>query len=149
MPTPGKCLPPRLSADGPDAAVYDASFDLAFSSNGRDGTLTVINAGSKYTSDPGGKTPGKLPIIQRTRTQFGARTMALDPLTHNIYLVTAHFAKSADDHNKPAGRAELTRDIGLWSLNGLPAGPSGPVRGSRPRTHQTDQTSAGCSLDQL
>jgi YVTN family beta-propeller protein len=64
----------------PDAAAYDARRKLVYSSNG-DGTLTVIHQDSAdhYT------------VIQTLATQRGARTMALDPGTGKVYLVTADF----------------------------------------------------------
>ncbi len=65
---------------GPDAAGYDPALGLAFSSNGRDGTLTVVQtAGGKY--EP----------IETVTTERGARTMTIDEKTHRIYLLTAEF----------------------------------------------------------
>jgi hypothetical protein len=58
----------------------DEETSLAFSSNG-DGTLTVIHEDS----------PDKFSVVEDVVTQKGARTMALDPKTHRIYLVTADF----------------------------------------------------------
>jgi YVTN family beta-propeller protein len=66
--------------EGPDAAAFDSKRGLAFSSNG-DGTLTVVREESadRYT-------------VQATvPTQRGARTMALDPATGKVYVVTADF----------------------------------------------------------
>jgi len=62
----------------PDAVAYDAGLGLVFSANG-DGTLTVIHAddASHYR------------VAATLRTQAGARTMALDPASHRIYLVAA------------------------------------------------------------
>ncbi|MBS0375835.1 MAG: YncE family protein [Proteobacteria bacterium] len=67
--------------DGPDGAEYDPARHLVFSSNGADGTLTVIRQlpGDRYVAG------GTLP------TARGARTMTLDPATHRLYLVTAEF----------------------------------------------------------
>jgi YVTN family beta-propeller protein len=61
-----------------DAAVYDIGVNLAFSSND-DGTLTVI----------GSKGPNHYQVMQTLATMPGARTMALDPATHKLYLVSA------------------------------------------------------------
>jgi DNA-binding beta-propeller fold protein YncE len=66
---------------GVDANRYDPGTGLAFSSNG-DGTLTVVHEDS----------PSKFTVVGNLTTQPGARTMALDPKTHTIYLVTAKFA---------------------------------------------------------
>jgi DNA-binding beta-propeller fold protein YncE len=63
-----------------DAAAFDAGTKLAFSSNG-DGTLTVVHE----------ETPDKFEVVGNVKTKPGARTMALDPKTHTIYLVTAKF----------------------------------------------------------
>jgi len=65
---------------GTDAMVFDPGTRLVFSSNG-DGTLTVAHQDSadKYT------------VVQNAETQRGARTMALDGATHDVFLVTAEF----------------------------------------------------------
>jgi hypothetical protein len=62
-----------------DANAFDPATGLAFSSNG-DGTLTVARESA----------PGKFEV-ENVKTQQGARTMALDLKTHNVYLVTAQF----------------------------------------------------------
>ncbi len=64
----------------PDAAAFDPELGLAFSSNG-DGTLTVVHQDS----------PNHYSVVQNLATAFGARTMALDPKSHTLYLVTAKF----------------------------------------------------------
>jgi len=64
----------------PDAAAYDAIHGLAFSSNG-DGTLTVVRQGSADSYE----------VAMTLATQRGARTMALDPVTRRVYLVTSEF----------------------------------------------------------
>jgi DNA-binding beta-propeller fold protein YncE len=64
---------------GPDAAVFDADLGLVFSSNGQDGTLTVIHEES----------PDEYRVVATVTTQVSARTMALDPATHRIFLAAA------------------------------------------------------------
>jgi len=64
---------------GADAAAYDPDLALAFSSNGLDGTLTVIHQES----------PDEYRVLATVTTQVSARTMVLDPATHKIYLATA------------------------------------------------------------
>jgi YVTN family beta-propeller protein len=76
----GKVLATPSIGTGPDAARYDAKHKLAFSSNGGDGTLTIVDAGK----------PG-YPVLQTVTTEKGARTMALDSVTGRIYLATAKF----------------------------------------------------------
>ena len=77
----GKTLANPAIGDGPDAARYDASRKLAFSSNGG-GTLTIIDA-SKDT----------YPVLQTLTTRPGARTMTLDSRTGRLYLATAAFGE--------------------------------------------------------
>ena len=66
--------------EGVDGNGYDPGTGLVFSSNG-DGTLTVVKESS----------PGQFDVVEIVSTQRGARTMAIDPKTHNIYLPTADF----------------------------------------------------------
>lgn len=65
---------------GTDGGGFDPGTGLAFSSNG-EGTLTVVKESS----------PGKFDVSETVTTQRGARTMAIDPKTHRIYLPTAEF----------------------------------------------------------
>ena len=74
-----------------DGAEFDPAFGDAYSANG-DGTLTVV-----HESDPDHFT-----VAQTLPTERGARTIALDPLTHHLYLPTARFApQAAGAHEKP------------------------------------------------
>ncbi len=76
----GRLLVTLPIGGGVDGAGYDSHRKLAFSSNG-DGTLTVIR-----------ETPaGLFAVAETVVTLPGARTMALDPVTHNLYLPTALF----------------------------------------------------------
>jgi YVTN family beta-propeller protein len=77
--TTGKQLASPPIGDGPDAAGFSEKHQLAFSSNGADGTLTVIDAAHSYS------------VLQSLPTQRGARTLAYDDRTDRIYLVTAEF----------------------------------------------------------
>jgi hypothetical protein len=80
----GKVLATLPIGKGTDACVFDAAAGLAFSSN-RDGTLTVV----EQPED------GKYRVLADVPTQLGAKTMALDPKTHNLYLATAQFKEAA------------------------------------------------------
>jgi YVTN family beta-propeller protein len=66
--------------EGPDAAAFDPKRGLAFSSNG-DGTLTVVREESA----------DRYSVQATVPTQRGARTMALDPATGKVYVVTTDF----------------------------------------------------------
>ena len=73
-----------------DGNGFDPELGLAFSANG-DGTLTVARESS----------PGKFEVPETVATQVGARTVALDPKTHKIYLPTAEFAPTTDAKTRP------------------------------------------------
>jgi YVTN family beta-propeller protein len=75
----GKQVARVVIGRGPDAAVFDSDLGLVFSSNGIDGTLTVIHQES----------PDEYRVIATVTTQVSARTMVLDPATHKIYLAAA------------------------------------------------------------
>jgi YVTN family beta-propeller protein len=65
---------------GVDGAAFDDGTQLAFASCG-EGVTTIAKE----------ETPQKLTVVQTLKTERGARTMALDPMTHRIYLPTAQF----------------------------------------------------------
>lgn len=66
---------------GADGVVFDSTLQIVFSSNGGSGTVTLVRE----------QTPEKLVVLQNLRTHEGARTIALDPKSHRIYLPTAEF----------------------------------------------------------
>ena len=80
----GKVVTTLPIGEGVDATGFDPGTGLAFSSNG-DGTLTVIHEDSK----------DKFSVAQNATTQKRARTMALNPGNHEVYLVTADFEEPA------------------------------------------------------
>jgi DNA-binding beta-propeller fold protein YncE len=65
---------------GVDATAFDPRRSLAFSSNGDDGTLTIVHEDS----------PDKFTVAETVPTEAGARTMALDSDSGTVYLVTAN-----------------------------------------------------------
>jgi DNA-binding beta-propeller fold protein YncE len=90
----GKVMATVPIGNGVDGTAFDAETKLAFSSCG-DGTVTIAKEESA----------DKLTVIQTLKTERGARTMALDPVTHNIYLVTAEFEMPpTSDANAKPGR---------------------------------------------
>jgi YVTN family beta-propeller protein len=77
----GKIIATVPIGSGVDGCAFDDSMQLAFASCG-DGTTTIAKE----------EAPDKLTVVQILKTERGARTMALDPRTHRIYLPTAQFA---------------------------------------------------------
>jgi len=75
----GRVLATPAIGEGVDATTFDPGTGLAFASCG-EGVLTVVK------EDP----PGKF-TAENVPTQQGARTLALDAKTHNVFVVTAKF----------------------------------------------------------
>ena len=76
----GKVLATPAIGQGVDACAFDPSTGFAFASCG-DGTLTVIK------EEPA----GGFRVVEKVSTQKSARTMALDPATHAVYVAAADF----------------------------------------------------------
>jgi hypothetical protein len=76
----GKVLATPPIGDGVDATTFDDGTGLAFASCG-EGVMTVVKEES----------PDKFSVAENVTTQAGARTLALDAKTHNIFVVTAQF----------------------------------------------------------
>jgi hypothetical protein len=88
----GKVLADLPIGAGVDAVKFDNGNIFA---SCRDGTLAV----ARETS------PGKFEIVQTVQTKPGARTMAVDSMTHRIYLPTAEFEKPASGAGGGGGPA--------------------------------------------
>ena len=74
----GKVITTLPIGDHVDATTYDPETKLIFNSNG-EGTITVIRQES----------PDKYSVVQTVKTLPRAKTMALDPKTHQLFLSTA------------------------------------------------------------
>ncbi len=91
--TTGKIVATLAIGKGTDAADFDPARDLFFSSNS-DGTLSIIkeSRANSFTE------------LANMKTAPGARTMAVDPATGRVYLVTARVTKTippADPSDHP------------------------------------------------
>ncbi|GGF43351.1 hypothetical protein GCM10011611_57250 [Aliidongia dinghuensis] len=89
---------------GTDAAGFDPARKLAFSANA-EGTLSVIKADG----------PGQFRKLGDLKTAPGARTMAVDPTTGRIFLVTADVART-DPPKKPGAASHLSFKRGTVKL---------------------------------
>ena len=87
----GKQIASVPTGGGTDAAAFDPDKKLAFASNG-EGTLTVVRRAKG----------GKYEVAGNVATARGARTMALDPKSHKIYLATAEFGPPAEGQKRPS-----------------------------------------------
>jgi DNA-binding beta-propeller fold protein YncE len=88
----GKVISTLPIGSGVDATAFDPETEMAFASCG-EGVLTVVHEDS----------PDKFSVVENVVTKRGARTMALDPAAHQIFLVTADFGPP------PAPTAEQPR----------------------------------------
>lgn len=99
--TTGKILATVPIGDGVDANAFDPGTQLAFASCG-DGTTTIAREDGQA-----------LTVVQTLATHRGARTMALDPATHKIYLAAAEYAAATNAPaaltNQPAGAPRRQR----------------------------------------
>ena len=76
-----------------DGAAFDTGLKRAYSSNG-EGTMTVVQEIDKDTYK----------VLENVATQVGARTLAVDAMTHHIYLPTAEFGPApapTPEHPRP------------------------------------------------
>lgn len=77
--TTGKVVAKVAIGAGTDGCAFDDALQLAFASCG-EGIVTIVKEETE-----------KLSVVQTLKTERGARTIALDPQTHRIYLPTAQF----------------------------------------------------------
>lgn len=68
--------------EGPDGAAFDPASQTVFSPNGKSGTLTIVHEDD----------PDHFRVLQTLATQTSARTIALDPVSHRVYLPAASFS---------------------------------------------------------
>jgi len=79
---------------GTDAAAFDPRRKLVFSSNGRDGTLSVIREKDPDTYEP----------VATIRTAVSGRTMSIDPQTGRLYIAAADTDPSPTPGGRPSPR---------------------------------------------
>jgi len=77
---------------GTDAAGFDPQLGYAFASNGADATITVVKAGKGRT----------YVVADNVTTQRGARTMAVDPKSHRLFLPTAELGPPEEGQRRPS-----------------------------------------------
>jgi DNA-binding beta-propeller fold protein YncE len=88
----GKIVATLDTGAGTDGAAFDTDLGYAFASNGADGTLTVVKAAKKGQYEVAGQVP----------TQKGARTVAVDPKSHKVFLPTAELGPPAEGQRRPS-----------------------------------------------
>ena len=88
----GQVLATLDTGEGTDGAGFDPRLGYALASNGGDGTLTVV----RESKD------GKYAVAENVPTQRGARTMAVDPKSHRVFLPTAELGPPAQGQRWPS-----------------------------------------------
>lgn len=78
--------------DGPDAVVFDDAAATAYSSNGESGTITAVHEDD----------PTHFRVTGTIATQPSARTLALDPRSHRLYLSAAQWGKTKQANGRPS-----------------------------------------------
>jgi DNA-binding beta-propeller fold protein YncE len=96
----GRVLETLPIGEDPDGAAFDPELKRIYSSNG-DGTLTVIQEDAA----------GKLSVLENMATQKEANTIALNKLTHHIYLSTADFESRGAGKPKVVPNTFVVLDI--------------------------------------
>jgi hypothetical protein len=91
----GKSLETFPITAGVDGAVFDPESKTVFCST-RQGYIHIFRELSA----------NKLTPLGTIRTQYGAKTMAMDPKTHNLILITADFTAGSNRRAK-RGTAQL------------------------------------------
>lgn len=95
-----KVIATPVIGPGTDGGGFDPGTGLAFSANGGDATLTIVKlVNGKYTA------------VDNVPTERGARTMAVDLKTHNVYLPAAEYGPApAPKAGQKKGRPPVLPD---------------------------------------
>jgi DNA-binding beta-propeller fold protein YncE len=89
--TNGRLIATVPIGDGPDAVVFDDATSTIYSSNGESGTITAVHQDD----------PTHYAVTATIPTQVSARTLALDPGTHRLYLSSATFGTTRQANGRP------------------------------------------------
>jgi YVTN family beta-propeller protein len=95
----GKVLASPAIGKGNDATAYDAQLQRALASNG-EGTLTVIDGAAPYK------------VLQTVPTMARGRTMALDTVSHQVFIVSAE----ADGATPAPAKGRVPLKAGTFTL---------------------------------
>ena len=102
----GKVVTTVPIGDGVDSTWFDPGTKYVLNSCGQDGVLTVIHEDS----------PDKYSVVENVKTEKAARTMALDPKTHNIYLAVAQVEMLPPAEGDAKGRPRRKVAPGTFGL---------------------------------
>jgi hypothetical protein len=83
--------------------VFDPELGRAISANGEDGSLTVVHERSADDFE----------VLGTLTTRRSARTIALDPASHRLFLSSAEFEPPASPGARPATKPDSFRVLVL------------------------------------
>ena len=102
----GKVVATVPIGEGVDATWFDPGTKYVLDSCGQDGVLTVIHEDS----------PDKYSVVENVMTQKGARTMALNTKTHDVFLSVAEVEILPPAEGQPKGRPRRRIQPGTFGL---------------------------------
>ena len=87
----GKVVTTLPIGEGCDGVAFDPATKRAFSSNGGNGTITVVQE----------ETKDSFKVVETIATQKGSRTITIDKTTHHLYLSGAEYGVAAEGSRRP------------------------------------------------
>jgi len=101
----GKVVAQIANGDGVDALGFDPAQKLIYIPAGRDGNVTVVHQDS----------PDKYTVVATVQTMVGAKTITVDPVTHNAYLFQPQYGPApAGAPPGPGGRPARGPVVAGW-----------------------------------
>ena len=106
-PLTGKIVATISNGDGVDALGWDPSEKLIYIPAGRDSSVTIVHQDS----------PDKYTVVAKVTTMTGAKTIAVDPVTHVAYLFQPQYGPPPTDATKNTfGRRPRGPVIGAYLI---------------------------------
>ena len=107
--TSGKVVAQIANGEGVDALGWDPAQKLIYIPAGRDGNITVVHQDG----------PDKYTVVATVPTMRGAKTIAVDPVTHNAYVFTPEYGPPpapapGTPAPAPGGRGPRGPIVGAW-----------------------------------
>ena len=104
-PKTGKVVATITNGDGVDALGWDAKEKLIYIPAGRDGNVTIAHQDS----------PDKYTVVGTVQTITRAKTITVDPVTHNAYLFQPEYGPApAGAPPGPGGRPPVGPIVNAW-----------------------------------
>ena len=104
-PKTGKVVATIANGDGVDALGWDAKEKLIYIPAGRDGNVTIVHQDS----------PDKYTVVATVQTITRAKTITVDPVTHNAYLFQPEYGPApAGAPPGPGGRPPVGPIVNAW-----------------------------------